>query len=348
MMAVERHKDIRLGHLVAGILALPQGQDRPVTGLSLDSREVTPGGLFLACRGLRGHGLEYAGEAVRRGCAAILWEPGDGVVAPETLGIPCLPVPGLSRLASGIAGRFHGEPSRRMRVIGVTGTNGKTSVTHLIAGALALTDHRATVAGTLGYGLPGALRNSGYTTADAVRTQALLAEMADDGVSSVAMEVSSHALSQARVEAVYFEGAVFTNLSHEHLDYHGSLDAYLQAKARLFARESLDWAVLNADDPAVPRLAAVLPAEVRRLDYGTGNLEAAVRYCVRPRADGLRVELEGRFGRQEIESEWLGEFNGANLAAAFTALCAMDSDPAEAAAACIMIREKAAGTILSS
>src|SRR5690606_25115219 len=176
------------------------------------------------------------------------------------LGVPVLALPRLSEKIGLIADRFYGHPSRDLFIVGVTGTNGKTSCSHFLAQALERSAHRCGVIGTLGYGLYGALAGSSHTTPDAVTLHALLADLRDRGARSVAMEVSSHGLAQGRVNGVAFDVGIWTNLTRDHLDYHGDMDAYFAAKQRLFEMPGLRYAVVNADDEYGRRLCQCLPA----------------------------------------------------------------------------------------
>ncbi len=328
MMAAGQLQGPRMAELLAG-LAEPAGlADWVPAGLSLDSRAMVEGGLFLACRGHRGHGLEHVTEAIERGAGAVAWEPGPGITPPQ-LSIPAVAVPDLARHAGLIADRFFGQPSTAMRVVGVTGTNGKSSVVHLLSHALEATGRPSGQLGTLGSGRPGKLTSSALTTGDAVAVQARLAEFRDAGVRSVAMEVSSHGLVQHRVDAVRFTGAIFTNLSHDHLDYHGSLQAYARAKRRLFAHPELDWAVINGADPEAGGMAEALASGVRCVRFGPDSSEVEVR--AEPRAEGLSVSIRGSLGEARIETAWLGRFNADNIAAAFSALRLMGLEAAQAA-----------------
>ncbi|MFM1891588.1 MAG: hypothetical protein RLZ44_665, partial [Pseudomonadota bacterium] len=313
-----------------------------LAGISLDSRNLNPGELFLACAGTREHGMEYAAAAVRRGAVAIAAEPTGGwplarlQQAARDLRVPVVAVPELGRRASALAARFYGAPAEGLRLIGVTGTNGKTSVTHYLAQALA-PQHRCGVLGTVGYGLPGALQPASHTTPDAVRLQALLAELQAAGADAVAMEVSSHALHQHRVAAVPFDTAVFTNLSRDHLDYHGDMGAYAEAKAQLFRGAGLRLAVLNTDDALGRRLAAELRGRVAGVACGEApETEAlAERFVVlrdvATRADGLAFGFRSSWGEGEVRTPLLGRFNAANLGLVLGVLLAWGLDPATAA-----------------
>lgn len=237
-----------LADLCADLVTVPRGVR--VTDLTLDSRTVSEGGLFLACAGRRTHGLASLEQAIARGVRAVLWEPAAGVeppvVPPEVFAAP---VAQLSRHASVIADRFFDTPSATLRVSGITGTNGKTTTAWLLAQALTRAGERSAYLGTLGVGIPAEGVVAGeYTTADAVTVQRQLAQMQQLGARSAAMEVSSHALDQARVDGVRFRVAAFTNLTRDHLDYHGSMEAYGEAKARLFALPDVTVRVINVDD----------------------------------------------------------------------------------------------------
>ncbi|MBM4191494.1 MAG: UDP-N-acetylmuramoyl-L-alanyl-D-glutamate--2,6-diaminopimelate ligase [Gammaproteobacteria bacterium] len=221
-----------------------------VTDISLDSRTVVEGGLFLACAGRRTHGLSGLSEALSRGANAVLWEPAQGVVAPSIpAGTYAQPIEKLSSVASYIADQFFDQPSEILRVAGVTGTNGKTTTTWLLAQALSHCASPAAYIGTLGVGMaPDAVIPSEYTTADAVSVQRQLSVVREAGVQYVAMEVSSHALDQHRVAGVRFRVVAFTNLTRDHLDYHGTMEAYGAAKAHLFDMPRLEAGVINVDD----------------------------------------------------------------------------------------------------
>ena len=312
--------------------------DRPVTGLAVDSRRVTPGGLFLACAGERTHGLDYLPEALRRGASFVAWEPVDGRAAPDVTGQAiCFPVPCLRQRAGGIAGRFFGEPSQSLDVVGVTGTNGKTTCTHLIAGALEAAGRPAGLIGTLGAGRVETLQDLGFTTPDAVEVHRALAGILNEGGRAVAMEVSSHALDQARVAGVRFRLAAFTNLSRDHLDYHGTLARYAAAKLALFEMAGLGGAIVNGDDPLSDRILGSLPAGVPSIVVGR-NAEGRgdrqlVTSTVASGPEGLTIGFSGSWGPLRLTSPLWGTFNAENLAVSLAVLLALDTDPGDALAA---------------
>ncbi len=318
---------LSLRALLSGLRAVPEALDRPIAALSLDSRTLTPGSLFLALAGTHQDARRFIADAVARGAVAVMSES-----APNGwLGrVPVLASPGLRALVGPIADRFYGAPSAELTVIGVTGTNGKTTTSHLIAHAL---HARAPCAltGTLGSGFPGALVPAERTTPDAVSLHRFLAHARDQGAVSVALEVSSHALDQDRVGGVRFRGAVFTNLTRDHLDYHGDMTRYGEAKARLFVWPGLEFAVLNADDPFSEVLRSRLAPGTRCWRYGR---EGDVRIeGLSAQAAGLTVRFVGPEGGLTVTSPLLGAFNVHNLAAALTTLLALGWRGAEAAEA---------------
>lgn len=302
----------RLDQILDGFVSAPAW---PVAGLTLDSRQVVPGGVFVALAGLRQHGLAFAAEAERRGAAAILFAP----PAPDGMTLPAsaIPVSGLGAALGCIADRYFEAPSQALRVIGVTGTNGKTSTVQLLAQALEGAGRRAGTIGTLGTGLFGALHEGERTTPDVVAVHAALAAMRDAGAQDVAMEVSSHALDQGRVDGVRFQVAVFTNLTRDHLDYHGSMGAYGAAKARLFDWSGLHAAVINLDDPFGARLHARgvdVPVRIGLSSRGAHGATLHARDVVLSQA-GLAFDLCEAETVVPVRSGLLGRFNVDNLLA---------------------------------
>jgi UDP-N-acetylmuramoyl-L-alanyl-D-glutamate--2,6-diaminopimelate ligase len=297
-----------------------------VQGMSLDSRTVGTGELFLACAGTVRHGIRFIEQAITNGATAIALEPAaetDGIEC-EKYSVPVFLVERLHLLVSELAGRFYGKPSQLMQVVGVTGTNGKTSVSQFIAQAIAQTTPCGLV-GTLGSGIVGALHDTGHTTPDAVVMQAELALMHDAGAANVVMEVSSHALDQGRVNAIAFDLAIFTNLSHDHLDYHGNMLSYAGAKRRLLEMPGLKAALINSDDEVGREWLANPPAGVDMVSYGLALLADGQRPALyadelQLTASGMRMRVYSRWGEGEIESPLLGRFNAVNLLAALGAL----------------------------
>lgn len=294
-----------------------------VRELTLDSRKVRPGDLFLAVPGTQQDGRVHIADAIARGAAAVAYEA-EGAPAMHAESAVLVPVKGLVGQLSAIAGRFYGAPSRGLHLVGITGTNGKTSVSQLLAQALDRLGQPCGIVGTLGNGFHGALEQSKHTTPDPVGVQATLATLKQAGARAVAMEVSSHGLHQGRVAALEFDVAVFTNLSRDHLDYHGSMEAYGAAKAQLFAWLNLRCRVINLDD-AFGRELAAQAHESRLIGYSLERPEAYL-YCRDARFDdhGVRAHLVTPRGEGVLRSNLLGRFNLSNLLAVVGALLGMD------------------------
>lgn len=299
------------------------GRDLLIRELALDSRNVRAGDLFLAVPGGKLDGRAHIADALQRGAAAVAYEVEGATVLPIT-DVPLIPVKGLAAQLSDIAGRFYGDPSRNLNLIGVTGTNGKTSVTQLVAQALDLLGQHCGIVGTLGCGFHGALHSGRHTTPDPIAVQATLADLKKAGARAVAMEVSSHGLDQGRVSALAFDVAVLTNLSRDHLDYHGSMEAYAAAKARLFAWNDLRCRVINLDDSFGRQLAAE-PRESRLISYSVEDASAYL-YCRDAQFDdeGVRAILVTPQGEHQLRSRLLGRFNLSNVLAAIGALLGLD------------------------
>jgi UDP-N-acetylmuramoyl-L-alanyl-D-glutamate--2,6-diaminopimelate ligase len=329
-----------LSSLLEGFADAGAFGDLRICGLTLDSRQVRPGDAFVALRGTRSHGIDFAVGAAERGAAVIFAETRDAGLSPlddeeagigrrelrgDVNGVPVLWVDRLHEHLGEIAARYYDHPSRALRLVGITGTNGKTSTVQLITQALARLGHRAASIGTLGAGLYGQLHEGERTTPDAISVQRLLADFRDQGAKVVAMEVSSHALEQGRVGAVAFEVAGFTNLTRDHLDYHGSMQAYGAAKAKLFACPSLKAAAINVDDAFGHELATRLPDGIRtlRTSLAGGTAADIVAEAIVTSAEGLAFELRTPWGTHAVRSALLGRFNVANLLAVVACLGAL-------------------------
>lgn len=292
-----------------------------VRALTQDSRKVRPGDLFLAVPGLHQDGRSHIADAITRGAVAVAYEA-IGAQNIPTVGT-LLPIEHLNEQLSAIAGRFHGEPSRSLDLIGITGTNGKTSISQLLAQALDRLGRRCGIIGTLGNGFHGELVHSRYTTPDAIGVQESLAALKRSGARAVAMEVSSHGLAQGRVAALWFDVAIFTNLSRDHLDFHGSMQAYGDTKARLFEMPGLRCRVINLDD-AFGRMLAARPGTSQLITYSLDRPEAGLR-CADLMLDdqGIRARLLTPQGQGWLHSSLLGRFNLSNLLAVIGALLGM-------------------------
>jgi UDP-N-acetylmuramoyl-L-alanyl-D-glutamate--2,6-diaminopimelate ligase len=285
-------------------------------------------------RGTHEHGLAYAPQAVANGARAVLWEPAPVAVVPELPSdIVIAPVVNLREHVSRIADRFFGAPSQGLSIAGITGTNGKTTCAYLLAQALELAGRPAAYMGTIGTGRPRALRASSLTTGDAITVQRTLSGLRADGAASVAMEVSSHALDQARVGAVRFRTAAFTNLTRDHLDYHGTMENYGAAKSRLFTRADLKSRVINVDDPFGRQLAAdangrgklIVTSRTRdsRVSAAAGFVHAThVSLSTR----GIELAFDSSLGPGELTASLVGDFNVDNLLTVIAVLLDWDLD----------------------
>jgi len=284
-----------------------------------DSRAVRPGDTFVAYPGQSRDGRDYIAQAIANGAASVLWERAGFRWDPRWR-VPNLGVQALRHHAGGMASCVHGRPSRRLRVIGVTGTNGKTSCSQWIAQALTRCGRRCAVIGTLGYGLRAPLKPLSNTTPDAPWLHAQLAEFARRGAQAVAMEVSSIGLDQDRVAGVEFDTALFTNLSRDHLEYHRTMRRYREAKARLFAWQTLKHAVVNLDDD----FGAELARRIRRpglevIGYGFGAARGARAGRVAGdevgtgHAPGVSFDVRTPWGAARVTGPMLGRHNASNL-----------------------------------
>jgi UDP-N-acetylmuramoyl-L-alanyl-D-glutamate--2,6-diaminopimelate ligase len=336
--------NVALTWLMEGIVPLPESAANAahVADLTLDSRAVREGSLFFALRGRRAHGLAFAADAAARGAGVVLWEPGPGV-APPVLGASVFsaPVENLHRLVGRIADRFFHSPSSHLRVTGITGTNGKTTCAYLLAQCLERLGTEAAYMGTIGWGRLGALETPTHTTPDVITVHRALAALKDQGVHDVAMEVSSHALDQGRVDGVRFHTAAFTNLSRDHLDYHASMQAYGEAKARLFRAEGLQHLIINIGDAfgrgAAESYAGHAPLTavwIGARDAGPLARRSLHADAVSLQLHGISMDVEGSFGAFAVHTRLLGRFNAENSLIVLGCLVSFGI-PLEAAAAAL-------------
>jgi UDP-N-acetylmuramoyl-L-alanyl-D-glutamate--2,6-diaminopimelate ligase len=295
----------------------------PVTGLATDSRTLAPGEVFLAYPGARSDGRSHIADAVARGAAGVAWERDDFAWNPQWT-VPNVPVAGLRALAGPLAHEVYGRPSEKLWIIGVTGTNGKTSCTQWIARACGECGARTAVVGTLGTGFPGALDPNINTTPDPVLLHRSLARLLAAGAQGAAVEVTSIGLDQGRLNGIAFGAALFTNLSRDHLDYHGDMESYARAKRRLFETPGLKHAVLNLDDVQGVQIARMLSGgAVSRTGYscsaGVAERAGLDRFAeargISLSADGIAFELHSSWGDARVQSRLLGRFNVSNLLA---------------------------------
>jgi len=299
-----------------------------VRGLTDDSRQVTAGSCFVAVRGLRVDGHRFISQAVGRGARAVVAEPPDPLPGHD---VGRVLVPDSRWALPRLADAYFGHPSRGLTVVGVTGTNGKTTTAYLVEALLRARGLETGVIGTIRYVIRGQEREARQTTPEALELQGLLREMAAAGVGGVAMEVSSHALEQRRVDGVAFDVAIFTNLTQDHLDFHGTMERYAQAKARLFFELLPDGgkrgatAILNADDPVAAAWAAALPGRVLTFGLGPGRAVRARRY--ESSLAGIVLEAETPEGAVALGSPLIGEHNVLNLLGAVAAGVALGLGP---------------------
>jgi len=306
-----------LSTLLQGIVSVPSVFDVTIHGLQTDSREVSSGDAFVALAGAATPADQYVESAVAAGATVALLESETEQECWEHHGALVVPVVGLRQLLGKIAARFYEHPSRRLRLIGVTGTNGKTSVSHYIAQLLSLTGTPCGVLGTLGYGMPGAMQEASHTTPDVVQANRVLSRVLAKGARAAAMEVSSHGLDQGRVDGLNITGAVFTNLTRDHLDYHGSMEAYGAAKARLFEREDVHFSVINFDDPFGRQLYETLDGKCDRIRYSLHEPQTELWLKeFQPTDGGFDAVIDGEWGAFELSVPLMGSFNASNVLAA--------------------------------
>ena len=345
MPAVQPQAGISLHALLDGILdasALAACPPVVVAGIAQDSREVGENYLFAAVPGTATHGLQFAVNAVESGASVVLWDRADAaeqrVLDSLADRVLCIRIEGLQSRIGEIASRFYGQPSRALNLIGVTGTDGKTSVSHYIAQCLNSEASPCGVLGTLGNGLIHDLKPTGLTTASAVRVQRSLAGLVADGAVAAVMEVSSHGLDQGRVNGVEFDTAVFTNLSQDHLDYHGNMDAYFGAKSKLFEMIGLKSAVVNLDDAFGREIARAYCKQLTMYGYTASpdgeklasNIDHLIyAQSIKSTRHGFQMQLVTPAGDAEFELGLLGEFNVSNALAVLATLLANDLSLAE-------------------
>jgi len=314
---------ISLKKLLAGIVDSALLIDQEICGLANDNRKVQPGYLFLACRGLSVHGKEFIDAAISAGSVAIAVET-DSLeevrkISAKYASVPVVAINDLSDKLGLIASRFYGDPSKQLSLVGITGTNGKTSVAHLVAQCLNSDQHACGVLGTLGAGVWGNVQAIQHTTPDAIELQHWLYKMQQQSAAYVAMEVSSHGLDQGRVNACQFDVAVFTNLTRDHLDYHGDIQSYGNSKLKLFMRPELTKVVVNLDDPYTNTIINNLSDHVEIVGITLNpdlkvegvKVVSAVNICMGQL--GLEFDISSPWGDAHLESHLLGDFNVSNL-----------------------------------
>ncbi|OUS31681.1 UDP-N-acetylmuramoyl-L-alanyl-D-glutamate--2,6-diaminopimelate ligase [Gammaproteobacteria bacterium 45_16_T64] len=313
-----------LGELLEGIELPIEQRHCEVSGVALDSREVTKGDLFFALSGAITDGRKYIHCAVKKGAVAVIVDVLDQI-DDEEFSIPVIAVPNLSVLTGQIAAKFWGAPSQSMNTVAVTGTNGKTSITQMIAQSTMILGQKSALIGTLGNGVYGKLQETINTTPDALSVQRCLAAFLKDDVDIVAMEASSHGLVQGRLSGTAIDIAVVTNISRDHLDYHGTMSAYLDAKTELVKWDGLQYVLLNADDADVMSLSSHVAEGVKRITFSHKSPDADVfAEDIQYTKQGLVFELVTPEGRGSVRNGMIGGFNVSNLLAVATVLYCLE------------------------
>ena len=330
---------MRLAELLKGSIAVSEKHSKivdalEISGLSLDSRVVEAGHLFIALVGAKQHGLEHINQVINKGACAVLFDPsGEGNRLAENItDIPLIPVENLGFVLGELAARFYGNPSSALDVIGITGTNGKTSCSQFLGQLL----DDCGIIGTLGWGEWKQLNKTVNTTPDALAVQQILAEFVKEKKQTVAMEVSSHGIDQGRVNGVYFKGAVFTNISRDHLDYHGSMEAYLAAKLKLLQAPGLRFVVVNLDDASCDEIIAAVPESlvvwgVSAKGKSVNSGESVIAEGIQHTLEGIEFDVSWNGKSQHIKALLYGDFNAENLLCVLAVMLAMGQSLTEAA-----------------
>jgi UDP-N-acetylmuramoyl-L-alanyl-D-glutamate--2,6-diaminopimelate ligase len=309
--ALRPHRNLR--DLLEGIADAP---DIDILGISSNSETLRPGDVFFALAGQSSHGLDYVGEALRAGVRAVVWDASADVVAPDHPDVPMIPVAGLTRHIGEIANRYFDSPSSMMKVAGVTGTNGKTTVSFLIAQCMQMLGNTCAYIGTLGFGIGELDSDNEMTTPACIDLHKKLAAFRDAGAGHAAVEVSSHALQQDRINGVHFDSAIFTNLSRDHIDYHGSMRAYGEIKAKLFLHRDVEHRIVCMDTEFGQELADrcgdnVVTVSTRFDRLANGRPFVFVRSVVATEA-GSNIAVDSSWGPFEFQLPMPGSFNVAN------------------------------------
>lgn len=344
----------KLNELLDGII-IPEQKNNlseiSVSGLAIDSRKVKAGDIFFAYAGEKEDGNNYINAAIANGAIAILSDnaakSAQALRSSSTPSIPLIIEKDLREKIGLIADRFYHHPSKKLTVIAVTGTNGKTSITHFLAQALRELNIKCGIIGTIGKGFYDNLSPSNNTTPDPITLQQTFYEFLNEGAEAVAIEVSSHALAQFRLIGTQIKIAIFTNLTRDHLDYHGDMETYFQAKKKLFLSAGLEFAILNADDPYSSRLVDEIPKKVKIYSYtlvpnktylnSNKNIPIVSASNIKFKYNGLIFTLQSPWGEANLKTRLMGNFNISNLLAALTALKLLDKPWADLLEVCTKI-----------
>ncbi|MCD6046255.1 MAG: murE [Gammaproteobacteria bacterium] len=327
---------VKLSQLCKDFTDISADVDVDIHDLCEDSREAKAGDLFIARRGEISDARKFVGDALRKGAVAVLYEVADGrgLSMQHLEGwdpqVPLLPVSRIDEILGTLAKRFFNDPTRNMAVIGVTGTNGKTSVTQYIAQALRTLQFPCGIIGTLGYGMKELITTS-HTTPDVITLNRYCSQFKSEGARAIAMEVSSHALEQKRIAGLHLHMGILTNLTRDHLDYHQTMAAYAKAKRKLFTHPGLKLAIINAQDEFGVDLLKSLPHNLSKLAYaidkpvkGLGNIAQIYATDIALSNQGLHFKVETPMGQIAVETTLLGHFNVANVLATIGALLSLN------------------------
>ena len=344
MPAHQLNPSMTIATLLRGFAEAPE---IAISGIASDTRDIREGVLFLACRGDRSHGLDYAAQAIEAGAAAIAYDASTAREVPD-IDAPLIPVDGLRSRLGEIANRFYDHPSQTVRVLAVTGTNGKTTVAWLLAQCLQRLGRTCGYAGTLGFGVDELSGGEGMTTPDVIELHRRLAMFRDAGASYAAVEVSSHALAQDRIDGVAIDTALFTNLTRDHLDYHGDMQAYGEAKAALFLDAEPARQIVNVDSEFGRELAERCGPDVIRVSMDAARIANGLPHVVlrgiASTAHGFDVSIASSWGEGRFRLPLHGEFNIAN-AALVLAFLLSDGVPLDAASAALAIAKPPPGRL---
>jgi len=320
---------MRLSSLLKDFLSLPTTVDCDVSALTLDSRHVAVNGLFLAIKGSQLDGRKFIDEAISRGAAAVLMEADSAVESiSEKHGKPIIPIYQLHNKVGHLAAVFYDYPAKKMQMIGVTGTSGKTSCTHFIAQSLQSLNLPCGIMGTLGNGFYGALGPVGLTTPDAVTLQSTLHQFVTQQAKAIAMEVSSHSIDQGRISGIEFDLGIFTNLTQDHLDYHGDMETYAAVKRRFFAEYPTKQLIINADDVYGRKWISELSQQKNVMAYSLVKQSALTPSIyvehVESTLEGIEAHVYSPWGQGILSLPLVGHFNLSNALATFAVLGLMD------------------------
>jgi len=310
-----------LSDLLTDLCPVILSKEIHIAELSLDSRLINPGSLFFALQGSALNGQQFIDDAIQKGASAVLIEA-DTIDVQWRGDVPVIAIPNLKSKIADMAARFYAYPAKKMRMIGVTGTSGKTSCTQFVGSVLQQLNIPCGIIGTLGNGLYGHIEAGSLTTPDVVTLQRTFNDFLKKGAHTTAMEVSSHSLDQGRVNGIEFDVGVFTNLTRDHLDYHGTMEAYGAAKKRLFSQSKI--AVVNLDDAFGQVLLKTIHTP-KKLSYSLTQPTADI-YADQIQFDssGLHATIHTPWGEAKLYSSLVGQFNLSNLLAVITTLCSLD------------------------